>query len=134
MPLYDFLCLDCHKRFEIRIPYQNYGAETIHCPSCQSTHVKRRIGRIRVAHSEEAQLEAFADPSALAGMENDPKAMGKMLRKIKNEIGEETPPEFDDVVDRLEKGQSPDEISNDLPDISSPMDESSSLPDGDLPD
>ena len=33
------------------------------------------------------------------------------------ELGEEMPPEFDDVVDRLEKGQSPDEIEKELPDL-----------------
>ena len=43
--------------------------------------------------------------------------MGHMMRKMGNEMGEEMPPEFDDVVDRLEKGQSPDEIEKELPDL-----------------
>jgi hypothetical protein len=34
-----------------------------------------------------------------------------------NEMGEELPPEFDDVVDRLEAGQSPEEIESALPDM-----------------
>ena len=44
------------------------------------------------------------------GMENDPKALGQMMKKMGKEMGEEVPPEFDDVVDRLEAGQSPEEI------------------------
>jgi hypothetical protein len=59
----------------------------------------------------------FSDPSALAGLENDPQALGRMMRKMGNEMGEELPPEFDDVVDRLEKGQSPDDIEKEMPDL-----------------
>ncbi|MBE3119982.1 MAG: hypothetical protein IMZ50_14665 [Candidatus Atribacteria bacterium] len=59
----------------------------------------------------------FSDPSALAGLENDPQAMGRMMRKMGNEMGEQLPPEFNDVVDRLEKGQSPEEIEKELPDF-----------------
>ena len=62
-------------------------------------------------------LSDFADPSALAGLEDDPKALGSMMRKMGKEMGEELPPEFDEVVDRLEKGQSPEEIESALPDL-----------------
>jgi hypothetical protein len=43
--------------------------------------------------------------------------MGRMMRKMGRELGEDMPPEFDDVVDRLEKGQSPEDIEKDLPDM-----------------
>jgi hypothetical protein len=72
---------------------------------------------VRVAKSEESRLESMADPSALAGLEDDPKALGRMMRKMGSEMGEELPAEFDDVVDRLEAGQSPEEIESALPDM-----------------
>ena len=59
----------------------------------------------------------FSDPSALTGLENDPQAMGRMMRRMGSELGEEMPAEFDEVVDRLEKGQSPEDIEKDLPDL-----------------
>ena len=59
----------------------------------------------------------FSDPSALAGLENDPQAMGHMMRKMGRELGEEMPPEFDEVVGRLEKGQNPEEIEKEIPDL-----------------
>ena len=59
----------------------------------------------------------FSDPSALAGLEDDPKALGHMMRKMGRELGEEMPPEFGEVVDRLEKGQSPEDIEKELPDL-----------------
>jgi hypothetical protein len=33
------------------------------------------------------------------------------------ETGEEMPPEFDEVIDRLESGQSPEQIEEAMPDL-----------------
>jgi len=121
MPLYDYYCLNCQKRFDVFMTYADYGNKPVKCPHCQSQNVRRRIPRVRVAKSEESQMDSlagdFSDPSSLAGLENDPQAMGRMMRKMGNEMGEEMPPEFDEVVDRLEKGQSPEDIEKELPDL-----------------
>jgi len=63
-------------------------------------------------------MESMANEfSGLEGMEDDPKAMGQMMRKMGNEMGEDLPPEFNEVVDRLESGQSPEEIESAIPDL-----------------
>ncbi len=117
MPIYDFDCLNCKKRFELFLAYQEYGSRPIVCVHCGSDNVKRRLNRIRVTKSEESRLESMTgDMSNLEGLENDPQALGRMMRKMGKEMGEELPPEFDDVVDRLEAGQSPEEIESALPD------------------
>lgn len=72
---------------------------------------------MRMLKSDESRLESMADPSALAGLEDDPRALGRMMREMGSQIGEEMPPEFGEVVDRLEAGQSPDEIESALPDL-----------------
>jgi hypothetical protein len=79
--------------------------------------VVRRIGRIRFARSEESRLDNLADPSALAGLEDDPRALGKMMRQMGREMGEDMPAEFDEVVGRLEAGQSPEDIEKEIPDL-----------------
>ena len=121
MPTYDFRCLDCNRRFDVFFTYTEYGSQDVHCPNCDSKNVQRKIGRIRIAKSEDSRLDNlasdFSDPSALAGLEDDPKALGQLMRKMSSEMGEEMGPEFDEVVDRLEKGQSPDEIEEALPDL-----------------
>jgi putative FmdB family regulatory protein len=117
MPHYVYICLDCKKRFEIYLSYSEYGTQPINCPHCQSGHVQRRIGRIRFARSEESRLESLADPSNLDGLDDDPKALGQMMRQMGREMGEELGPEFDEVVDRLEAGQSPEEIEAAIPDL-----------------
>ncbi len=117
MPIYQYRCLNCKKRFEIFLSYKEYGEKIVQCPHCASDHIQRRIGRIRVAKSEESRMDALTDPSGLEGLEDDPRALGKMMRKMGNEMGEEVPPEFDEVVDRLEAGQSPEDIEKAIPDL-----------------
>ncbi|MDD5371154.1 MAG: zinc ribbon domain-containing protein [Anaerolineaceae bacterium] len=117
MPSYEFRCRDCRRRFELFLSYNDYGAKPVRCPHCQSDNIQRKIGRVRVARSSESRMESMADPSALAGIDEDPRALGKMMREMSSEVGEEMGPEFDEVVGRLEAGQSPDEIEKQLPDL-----------------
>jgi len=117
MPFYQYHCLNCRRRFETFMSYSEYGSKAVHCPNCASDQVRRRIGRVRVARSEESRLEDLADPGNLAGLEDDPKALGRMMRKMSREMGEDMGPEFDDVIDRLESGQSPEEIEKAMPEL-----------------
>jgi putative FmdB family regulatory protein len=117
MPFYQYLCLNCRRRFETFMSYSEYGTRAVHCPHCASDQVRRRIGRVRVARTEESRLEDLADPGNLAGLEDDPKALGRMMRKMSQEMGEDIGPEFDEVVDRLESGQSPEDIEKAIPEL-----------------
>ena len=117
MPSYEYRCLECKRRFEIFISYEEYGQRVVQCPHCQSEQVQRRLSRIRIAKSEDQRLDDFADPAALEGLEDDPQALERMMRKMSSEMGEDLGPEFDEVVGRLEKGQSPEDIEKALPDL-----------------
>jgi putative FmdB family regulatory protein len=129
MPTYDFVCRNCGKPFDTFMPFSEYGKRRVKCAHCGSTNVRRRMTRIRFARSEESRMENLADESALAGLENDPRAMGQMMKKMGREMGDELPPEFDDMADRLQAGQSPDEIESALPDIGGDSDAPSGFDD-----
>jgi putative FmdB family regulatory protein len=117
MPTYDFVCLNCQQRFDVFMSYSEYGTKPVKCVHCGSEQVRRRMTRVRIAKSEETRMESMVDASALEGLEDDPKALGQMMKKMGKEMGEDLPPEFDDVVDRLEAGQSPEDIESALPDL-----------------
>jgi len=117
MPNYGYRCLDCRRKFDIFQTYEAYGKEAVICPHCQSSNVRRKFNRVRVKSGDRSHLEAMADPSRLAGIDGDPRALGSMMREMQQELGEEMGGEFDEVVDRLNKGQSPDDIEKEMPDF-----------------
>ncbi|MDY6867140.1 MAG: FmdB family zinc ribbon protein [Chloroflexota bacterium] len=117
MPTYEYHCQKCKKRFEIFLTYDEYDTGSISCPNCGSTDVQRLIGKIRIAKSEDSRIEDMVDPANLDGIEDDPKALGRLMRKMGNEMGEDVGPEFDEVVSRLEKGQDPDQITKEVPEL-----------------
>ena len=132
MPVYDYRCLNCQRRFEKKFSFAEYGTAEVLCPYCDSRNVTRKIGRIRVARSEESRMQALenmADPTRMEGLENDPRELGRMMRSMSSELGEDMGAEFHEVVNRLEAGQSPEDIEKSLPDLAA--DEGGSMP-GDM--
>jgi putative FmdB family regulatory protein len=118
MPTYEYRCLDCRKRVSLYQRYEDYGRAPVACPHCGSARLERRIGRVRFARSEESRLDSLSDPSGWGDVdENDPRSVARMMRRMGSEMGEDMPAEFDEVVDRLEGGESPEEIEKDIPDL-----------------
>ena len=132
MPVYTYQCQNCKRRFSLRLNYQDYQASEVRCKHCGSEEVLRVIGRIRFARSEESRLDSLADPANLDGLEEDPRALGRMMRQMSSEMGEDMGPEFDEVIDRLESGQSPDEIEEALPGLADEMGDGDDFPDPDF--
>jgi putative FmdB family regulatory protein len=120
MPTYEFRCQNCKKRFDLTISYTAYETTKVTCPHCGSEEVSRLIGRVRVARNSMQHLADLADPENLSQMEDNPRALGKAMKEMQGELGEDMGGEFSEVVDRLEKGQSPDEIDQAFPDADSP--------------
>jgi len=118
MPRYDYRCQSCKKRSVIFQTYAEYGRKKVKCPHCGSAELQRLIGRVRVARSEESRLDELSDPSDWGDVdESDPRSMARMMRKMGSELGEDMPGEFDEVVDRLEAGEDPEEIEESMPDL-----------------
>ncbi len=116
MPVYEFRCQDCGRPVRLFMSFAAYDTAVPACPHCHSKNLKRRIGRIAVAKSEDARMDAMMDDSALAGLdEDDPKSIGRFMRKMSKEMGEDIGDEFNEVVDRLESGESPDSIESSMP-------------------
>src|SRR5678816_3424875 len=96
MPTYDYICNNCNQRFDVYLTFAEYGKKTVTCVHCKSKNVRRRMTKVRIAKSEDSRMESMA--SGLDGLDDDPKEMGRMMRKMGKEMGEEMPPEFDEVV------------------------------------
>jgi putative FmdB family regulatory protein len=118
MPFYDFQCEACRRRSRLFYTYAEYDTAVPQCRHCGSSQLKRLISRVALAKSEDARLEAMADDSMLAGLdEEDPRSLGRFMRKMSSEMGEDLGDEFSEVVDRLESGESPDDIEKSMPEL-----------------
>jgi putative FmdB family regulatory protein len=121
MPYYDYRCLDCRRRFELFMTYAEYGTREVRCVHCGSERVQRRIGAVRVMQSVESRMEMLADPANMADLEQNPRKLGQMMRQLSSETGDDMGAAFDEVVGRLERGQTPEDIERDIPELGSEL-------------
>src|SRR5665647_1870665 len=130
MPIYEYRCQGCRRRVSVFFRGFNSVSDPV-CPNCGSTSLSKLVSRVAVMKSEESRMEEMADPSSLAGLdENDPKSVARWARKMGQEMGEDLGPEYEEMVDRMEAGEMPDEDMGGgpgmggMPDVDGGMDDS----------
>ena len=115
MPEYDFRCKACGHTFSVMSAVEAIDELEPVCPRCDATDIRRLIRRVGIVTSEDTRIERLMDPSRMAALdEGDPRAMGRFMREMANELGEDAGPEIHEVIDRLEAGESPESIDQSL--------------------
>ena len=115
MPIYEYRCRKCGKRFSVLTLRVGEEARPT-CSRCGSRSAERLMSRFAMPKSEEARLEALSDPSSLSGLdENDPKSMARWMRKMGREMGDELGGEdVDEMIDEMERGGGAEEDGGEL--------------------
>ncbi len=114
MPIYDYRCASCRKRFAVF--YRSFGhvADAVACQHCGSADVARLAPRVALMTSEDARLDRLSDPSSLGEVdENDPASVARWAKRLGHEMGEDLGDEFDDAMDDLAAGGEPDPMPSD---------------------
>lgn len=89
MPIYEYRCQKCGKKTEV-ITFRVSEPVSAACRHCGSDLVQKIPSRVRVRLSEETRMERLADPSSMAGLdENDPKSLAKWMKKMGREMGDD---------------------------------------------
>lgn len=97
MPLYEFLCGSCRKKFTVLCKIVERD-DKHDCQHCGAREAKRLVSRFKTIRSEEQLMENLADPSALAGLdENDPRTFATWAKKMAREMGEN----MDDEIEAM---------------------------------
>ncbi len=111
MPLYEYRCDNCHRRVTILIRDFS-GSSSITCPNCGSTELERLFSSFSVRKSDTAVYdEILSDSQLVKGlMHNDPRALAEWNKKMSQGIDEEIAPEYDEMLDRMEAGEMPDDL------------------------
>ncbi len=89
MPIYEYLCGKCNRKSEV-ITFRASEEVPVVCRYCGSKAIRRVPSRVRVRMSEETRMERLADPSRMAGLdENDPSSVARWMKSMGEEMGED---------------------------------------------
>ena len=115
MPIYEFTCRDCGRLTSAFTKSMSAEVKTA-CSHCGSPKLRRLISRVAAGRSSGSSLDGL-DERMLSGVdESDPRSMARFARRMRDELGEDAGPEFDQAIEQMEAGQFPDEDGGDWPD------------------
>jgi putative FmdB family regulatory protein len=131
MPIYEFLCAACNRIYSFH-SFKVDPAKVPTCPKCGATDLARVPSRFGVAATRKAEAapgggDDLDDPrmeremmklaAELEGMdENDPRQMAAAVRRMTELAGEPVTPAMEEMIRRLEAGEDPDRIEEELGD------------------
>ncbi len=101
MPIYEYQCPACQGRFQ-KLVRGFSDPPGLACPRCNSTAVRRAVSRFATLKSEDARVEALADPSNFAGLdESDPRSIARWAKRLGKELGDDAGEDWNEVVDSM---------------------------------
>jgi len=105
MPIYEYLCRECGRKSTF-VTLSVKAALVPKCRKCGSENLEKLVSRFAVRRSGESRIESLADPSKLAGLdENDPKSMTRWMKTMGREMGDEMGEDLgEDVNKALDEG------------------------------
>ena len=112
MPIYEYRCAACGRRTSVFV--RSISAEVrASCEHCGSKRLTRLMSKFAVHRG--AGSDAFEDD--LGGMddvdEDDPQSVARWARRMQDQSGEDLGPEFDEMIGRMEAGESPEDVFGD---------------------
>ena len=141
MPIYEYYCRDNHRIYTFFAKTLAQGQTIPKCPDHPAYSMKKIVSSFAVAGRTRKSAEkestgkeaAGGDPggdpaedarmeAAMAAMEgefanvdeNDPRAMGRMMRRMSALTGEKLDGEMEEVVRKLEEGADPDKLEAEM--------------------
>ena len=99
MPIYEFECRDCRRKTTALVLSRERVSE-VRCKRCGSANLEKLVSRFATPKSEDARMDALADPSAMGDIdENDPKSMARWMKKMGREMGEDFGEDLDAAME-----------------------------------
>jgi putative FmdB family regulatory protein len=140
MPIYEYACPKCRVIFNFLSKRMNPGRSPV-CPKCGNKSMTKQLSRFAMSRKlkepapkpetegGEPPMPDFDDPRVERAMmemerdmenldENNPKHMAHMMRKMKDLMPPGTvPKDLDIAIKRLEAGEDPEKIEEDMGDL-----------------
>ncbi len=133
VPIYEFYCGDCHRIYNFLSRTVN-TAKRPACPRCGRPKLERKVSRFAISKNrvepqgeddlppglDESKMESLLDEIARQSDgidEDDPRAMARMMRKLYDGTGMHLGPGMEEAMRRMEAGEDPDQIEEDMGDV-----------------
>lgn len=130
MPIYEFYCPTCHTIYSFFSARIDTAAQPA-CPRCKRDPLERKPSRFATLKHQgeedaadpfealdDSKLEGAMDAlmHEMSGLENeeDPRAMGQLMRRFGELTGLELGDRMEDMVRRLEAGEDPDALEAEM--------------------
>lgn len=145
MPVYEFLCEDCNRVFNFLARTAGAERRKPKCPKCGGRRMSRLFspfaaprrkagGSSGAETAEPTTAEGAPDltPEQEARMErammelereiesvdeNNPRQMAAVMRKLSEASGESLGPEMEEAIRRLEAGEDPEKVEEEMADV-----------------
>ncbi|HMA33766.1 MAG TPA: zinc ribbon domain-containing protein [Chloroflexia bacterium] len=142
MPIYEYRCPDCKRRVSVffrTMSAAQSGAATAACPQCGGQHLQRLVSKISFIRADNlgdnpnlggaTTTDELADESLYGGYGDDPEGFGEMMqgvdeddprsvarwaRQMQRQTGEDLGPGFDTALTRIESGEDPDKVMDEM--------------------
>ena len=113
MPLYEYRCQECRRRSTVLVRSVASQAADPSCEHCGSGKMTRLISRFSFRRSWGDSLD-FSSGAGMPDDMDDPRQMARYMRKMQSEMGEDSSPEVDEMLDQMESGElDPDDLGDD---------------------
>lgn len=99
MPLFEYSCLDCGKRFTF-LAGVVADNDAPRCPVCRSQQLKKLMSRFARGRSDDARMEALGDRLEEQNFD-DPRQLRHFAREMGREMGAESGEDLSDEMEAM---------------------------------
>lgn len=101
MPLYEYRCDQCRKRFTMMVGVVA-GSREQACPACGSSKLTKLMSRFGTPRSEDQMLDDLADVDKIGDIEEDPKKMKKWVREMSHAMDDDLGDDLDELLETMD--------------------------------
>lgn len=113
MPIYEYLCRSCNTIYQFLMRGDRKESD-LECPRCGKTGLERVMSTFSAVRGKGSMSDDDMAADLADIDENDPRSMARAVRRMADEMGEDLGPELEHALNRLESGEDPEKIEQEL--------------------